>query len=172
MTRKKLSIPMEITTEEAANAALREIGTLTIKLEAIDAKADQKIGKIKEDAAIEGEEYRDRIAEIDDAIALFCKVNKHKLFTDRKSIALSYGVIGFRLSTSIKIKRTTLELIKKLFPDRVKTAVRTKEEPNKEDLKEWKDEELAQVDAAKVVEDKPFYEVNREEVNKNLMKAG
>ena len=163
---------MEITTEEAANAALREIGTLTIKIEAIDAAADQKIGKIKEEAALKGEEHRDRISELEDALALYCKVNKHQLFSDRKSIALSYGIIGFRQSTSVKIKRTTLELIKKLFPDRIKTAIRIKEEPNKDDLKEWKDEELAQVDAAKVAEDKPFYEVNREEVNKNLMKAG
>ena len=172
MTRKKLSTPMEITTAEKANAALREIGTITIKLEAIDAKADQNIGKIKEKAALDGEEHRDRITDLEDALSLFCKVNKQKIFTERKSIPLSYGVIGFRQSTSVKIKRTTLELIKKLFPDRIKTAIRVKEEVNKEDLKEWADEELAQIDAAKVPEDKPFYEVNREEVNKNLLKAG
>jgi len=172
MTRKKLSTPMEITTADEANAALREIGTLTIKLEAIDAKADQEIGKVKEKAALLGEEHRERITDLEDALSLFCKVNKHKLFNERKSIPLSYGIIGFRQSTSVKTKRTTLELVKKLFPDRIKTAIRVKEEVNKEDLKEWADEELAQVDAAKVPEDKPFYEVNREEVNKNLLKAG
>lgn len=168
--RKKLSPPMELKTTEEVNSALREIGVITMKIEAIDAKADQEIGKIKERAAKEGEEHRERITELDDAIALFLKVNKHNLFTqDKRSLPLSYGTVGFRKSTKVRTKKTTLELIKKLFADRKDTAIRNKEEPNKDILADWKDEELAAIDAAKVVEDNPYYEVNREEVNKNLM---
>ena len=85
-----------------------------------------------------------------------------------KTINLSYGNIGFRLSTKVSVKKTTLELLKKLFPQ----GLRIKEEIDKEELKTWDDSQLAQVDAAKVEQDTFFYEVNREEVNKDLMKAG
>jgi hypothetical protein len=69
----------------------------------------------------------------------------------------------------VSIKRTSLELIKKLFPGK---GIRIKEEVDKEQLNDWSDEELAQVDAAKVAQDTFFYVVNRDEVNKDLLKAG
>ncbi len=60
-------------------------------------------------------------------------------------------------------------MLKKLFDGR---GVRTKEEVDKEELKEWQDEDLAQVDAIKIIADTFFYEVNRDEINKDMLKAG
>lgn len=166
--RKRIATPQQIKNLEEANLALSEIGRLQLKLEAIDGKASEKIGKIKEDAAKSGEDARKRIEELDSALALFAEYNKTDLFRDKKTINLSYGNIGFRLSTKVSVKKTTLELLKKLFPQ----GLRVKEEIDKEELKTWEDSQLAQVDAAKVENDTFFYEVNREEVNKDLMKAG
>lgn len=159
---------MQIKSLDDANQALAEIGRLTMRLEAIDGKAAEKIGKIKEEAAKSGEEFRERIKELESALALYSEYNKGDLFKDKKSISLSYGTIGFRLSTKISIKRSTLELLKKLFGGK---GVRIKEEVDKEELKDWPDTDLAQVDAAKITQDTFFYEVNREEVNKDLMRA-
>ncbi len=122
----------------------------------------------KEQAAKDGEDARERIQELDSALALFAEYNKPELFRDKKTLALSYGNIGFRLSTKVSIKKTSLELLKKLFPNK---GVRVKEEIDKEELKTWEDSDLAQVDAAKVEQDTFFYEVNREEVNKDLLRA-
>ena len=166
--RKRIATPQQIKNLDEANLALAEIGRLQLKLEAIDGKASYKIGKIKEDAAKGGEDARKRIEELDSALALFAEYNKTDLFKEKKTINLSYGNIGFRLSTKVSIKKTTLELLKKLFPQ----GLRVKEEIDKEELKTWEDSQLAQVDAAKVEQDTFFYEVNREEVNKDLMKAG
>jgi phage host-nuclease inhibitor protein Gam len=159
---------MQIKSLDDANQALAEIGRLTMRLEAIDGKAAEKIGKIKEEAAKNGEEFRERIKELESALALFSEYNKGDLFKDKKSISLSYGTIGFRLSTKISIKSSTLDLLKKLFGGK---GVRIKEEVDKEELKDWSDTDLAQVDAAKITKDIFFYEVNREEVNKDLMRA-
>lgn len=167
-TRKRISGTMQIKSLDDANQALAEIGRLTMRLEAIDGKAAEKIGKIKEEAAKSGEEFRERIKELESALALYSEYNKGDLFKDKKSISLSYGTIGFRLSTKISIKRSTLELLKKLFGGK---GVRIKEEVDKEELKDWPDTDLAQVDAAKITQDTFFYEVNREEVNKDLMRA-
>jgi len=167
-TRKRIRTPQQIKDQDEANQALAEIGSIMLKLEAIDGAASEKIGKIKEEAAKKGEEGRERIAELDAALALYAEYNKAELFRDKKTLALSYGNIGFRLSTKIKTKATTLELLKKLFQGK---AVRIKEEIDKDTLKSWEDSDLAQVDAAKVEEDTFFYEVNREEVNKALLSA-
>jgi phage host-nuclease inhibitor protein Gam len=167
-TRKRIATPQQIKDLDEANLALAEIGKLELKLEAIDGKASERIGEIKEKAAKAGEDARNRIQELDSALALFAEYNKNELFKDKKTVPLSYGNIGFRLSTKVSTKKTTLELLKKLFPH----GIRVKEEIDKEEMKTWDDGQLAQVDAAKVEQDTFFYEVNREEVNKDLLKVG
>ena len=168
MSRKSIPSPQQIKNLDEANTALAEIGSLQLQLEAIDGKGSEKIGAIKEKMAKDGEAARQRIQELDSALALYAEYNKQELFKDKKTVPLSYGNIGFRLSTKIKTKKTTQELLKKLFGGR---GLRIKEEVDKEQLKEWTESELAQVDAAKVVEDTFFYEVNKEEVNQDMMKA-
>ncbi len=167
-TRKRITSTAQIQNLDEANLALAEIGRLTMQLEAIDGKAAEKIGKVKEDAATKGAEARERIKDLEAGLSLYAEYNKGELFKDKKSILLSYGNIGYRLSTKVSVKKVTLELLKKLFGGK---GVRIKEEVDKEELKDWNDSDLAQVDAAKVVQDTFYYEVNREEVNKNLMRA-
>jgi phage host-nuclease inhibitor protein Gam len=167
-TRKRIEGTIQIKSLDDANLALAEIGRLTMQLEAIDGKAAEKIGKIKEEAAKKGEEARNRIKDIENALTLFAEYNKGELFKDKKTIPLSYGIIGYRLSTKISIKHSTLELLKKLFGGK---GVRIKEEVDKEQLKDWDDADLAQVDAAKVTKDTFFYEVNRDEINKELIRV-
>ncbi len=169
MARKRIASPQQIKTLDDANLALSEIGTLELHLEGIDGEASQAIGKIKEKAAKAGERARHRIKELEAALALYAEYNKLELFSEKKTIELSYGTIGFRKSTKVSIKKTTLDLLKKLFPGK---GIRTKEEVDKDALAEFADEELAQVDAAKVEDDVFGYEVNRDEVNKRLLQAG
>lgn len=166
-TRTRVATPQQVKNLDEANAALAEIGTLNAKLSVIDAVATKKIGAIKEKAANDGEEARDRIRELESALSLYAEYNKLELFKERKSVPLAYGTIGYRLSTKVSIKKTTLELLKKLFPGR---GIRIKEEVDKEELKEWEDSALASVDAAKIETDTFFYEVNQEEVNADLLK--
>jgi phage host-nuclease inhibitor protein Gam len=169
MARKRITSPQQIKNLDDANAALAEIGSLELRLEKIDGEASQRIGKIKEAAASAGEESRDRIKELESALALFAEYNKAELFREKKTIELSYGEIGFRKSTKVSVKKSTIELLKKLFPGK---GIRVKEEIDKEALAEFEDGELAQVDAAKVENDVFGYKVNRDEINKRLLQAG
>jgi phage host-nuclease inhibitor protein Gam len=167
--RTRVASTAQIKDLDEANQALAEIGRLTIQIEAIDGKASEKIGKTKEEAAKAGEPARARITDLENALLNYAEYYKGELFKDKKTIPLAYGNIGYRLSTKVSIKRATLDLLKKLFNGK---GIRVKEEVDKEELKEWKDEELAQVDAVKVTHDTFFYEVNREEINKDLLKVG
>lgn len=167
-TRRRIAAPQQIKDLDDANKALSQIAEYQIRLESIDGNAAQEIGKLKERAAKEGEPFRQKIADLENALALYAEYNKQELFADKKTISLSWGDMGFRESTKVSVKKTTLELLKKLFAGR---AVRVQEAVDKNELAKFQDEELAQVDAAKVTQDAFWYEVNRDEVNKSLMGA-
>ena len=169
MARRRIARPQQVKDLDDANRALAEIGSLQVQLENIDARANEEIGKIKERAAKEGERARDRIKDLEGALSLYAEYNKAELFKDRKTVELSYGPIGFRESTKVSIKKSTLDLLKKLFGGK---AIRVKETVDKDELRTWPDEDLAQVDAAKITQDVFWYEVNREEVNKRILEAG
>lgn len=169
MARTQVKTPQDINTIEEAENALAEIGELLNKIENIDAKGDAKIGQIKAKMAADGKPHRDRIKEIQDGLSMFSKLNKQELFRDKKTVETAFGSFGFRKSTSIRTKKTTLELLAKLFSGK---GIRTKEQIDKEALAEWSDEDLAAVDAAKVSKETFGYVVNREEVNKRLLQQG
>ena len=166
MARYKPNIG-KIKTLEDANLALKEIGLLEHELEAIDGEANKKIAEIKADCAKQGEGLRKRITDLSALLGAFAEYNREELFKDRKSQKLSFGEFGYRKSTAISIKKTTLELLKKLKLDRY---IRIKEEIDKDLMAEMSDESLTQVDAVRKVKDVFFCQANREEVNKELLK--
>lgn len=151
------------------NLALRDIGLMEKELDAIDAKAAKDIAEIKTKAAKDGEELRKEIATTAAKIQAYAEYNKAELFKDKKSVDLSFGKIGFRQSTKISVKKTTLELLKKLG---FIACVRIKEECDKDAMGNMTDEDLKSVDAARKVSNDFFCEANMEEVNKDLLQRG
>ena len=153
---------------EDVNLALKDIGLAEKELDAIDAKAAKEIAEIKERAAKEGEELRKQIQETSARIAAYAEYNKAELFKDRKSVELSFGLFGYRKSTKISVKKTTLELLKKLG---FTGCIRIKEEADKDAMGNLTDEQLTSVDASRKVSNDFFCEANLEEVNKELLKS-
>ena len=154
-------------TIEDVDLALKEIGLIERELEVIDAEAHKQISEAKEKAAEKGEPLRKRIAEVSAKIGAFAEYNKDELFKDKKSIELTFGVFGFRKSTCVSVKKTTVELMQKLGLD---SFLRIKTEPDKEKMAELDDETLSQVDAVRKIKDDFFCQPNKEEVNKDLLK--
>jgi phage host-nuclease inhibitor protein Gam len=110
----------------------------------------------------QGEGIRKRIVDLSAALGAYSEYNKAELFQNRKSVDLAFGSFGYRKSTSISVKKTTLELLRKL---KLGKYIRVKEEPDKEAMGALDDETLAQVDAVRKVKDDFFCEANKEEVN-------
>jgi phage host-nuclease inhibitor protein Gam len=117
MARLKPSVK-KIETIEEANLVFKEIGLLESELEAIDIEAHKAIAEIKSRAAEDGAGKRKRVAELSGLLGAFAEYNKEGLFRDKKSVQLSFGVFGYRKSTSISVKKTTLELLRKLGLER------------------------------------------------------
>jgi phage host-nuclease inhibitor protein Gam len=157
----------KIDTRDHAKLALKEIGLLEKEREGIDSEAHKQIAEIKADAAKQGEGIRKRIADDSSLLCAYAEYNKAELFKDRKSVQLSFGSFGYRKSTSISVKKTTLELLKKL---KLAKYILVKEEPSKEAMADLDDETLHQVDAVRKVKDDFFCEADKEEINKELLK--
>ena len=157
----------KIETLEQANMVLKEIGLLGRELEGIDSEAHKRIAEIKTEAAKQGEVIRKRIVDASARLGAYASYNKEELFKDRKSVQLSFGSFGYRKSTSISIKKSTIELLKKLKLDKY---IRVKEEADKDAMSDLDDETLAQVDAVRKVKDDFFCEADKEEINKELLK--
>ena len=136
------------------------------ELEAIDAKAAKEIAEVKTKAAKDGEELRKEIAATAAKIEAYAEYNKTDLFKDKKTVDLSFGKIGFRQSTKISVKKSTLELLKKLG---FIACVRIKEECDKDAMSNLSDDDLMSVDAARKISNVFFCEANMEEVNKDLL---
>jgi len=153
---------------EDVNLALRDIGLAEKELEAIDNEANKQIAEIKTETAKKGEKLRLRIQDLSAKIAAFAEYNKADLFKDNKSVELSFGKFGWRKTTKISVKKTTLELLRRM---NLLKCIRTKEEPDKNAMAELTDEELLQVDAVRKVSDDFFCEADTEEVNKDLLQS-
>lgn len=80
-----------------------------------------------------------------------------------KTRVLTFGSVGFRLTTRILIKRVseTLQALKDL---QFTSCIRVKEEPDKEAMKALSDETLAEVGAARRTENVFGYEINQERI--------
>ena len=152
---------------DEANLVLKEIGILEKELEGIDAEAHRQIAEVKEAAAKKGQALRKRIADNSVLLKAYASYNHDDLFRDRKSVKLSFGVFGYRKSTSISVKKTTLELLKKL---KLTRCIRIKEEVDKEAMAELDDDTLTQVDSVRKIKDDFFCEADKEEINKELLK--
>jgi phage host-nuclease inhibitor protein Gam len=166
MARLKPSVK-KIETIEDANLVLKEIGLLEHELESIDGAAHKLIAEIKADAAKDGAGIRKRITDLSALLGAYAEYNREELFKERKSVQLSFDTFGYRKSTAISVKKTTLALLQKLHLDKY---IRTKAEPDKEAMAELSDEELCQVDAVRKVKDDFFCEADKEEINKDLLK--
>jgi phage host-nuclease inhibitor protein Gam len=99
---------------EDANLTLREIGLLERELESIDGSAHKQIAEIKTAAVKTGEPVRKRIADLSALPGAYAEYNSAELFRDKKTVQVSFGIFGYRKSTSISVRKTTLNLLEKL----------------------------------------------------------
>ena len=156
-----------VTTLEDVDQVLLQIAQLRLQLKRIDADAEEEINKIKELAHRQAEPIKARIAALESSITVFAEVNKDQLFDKKKSIELNFGLIGYRKSTKIRVKKTTLEKLKAMG---LMDAIIIKETPNKEVLATYPDDTLKKVDARRVVEENFWYEVKEEAITEKVGK--
>lgn len=103
------------------------------------------------------------------ALMQFALARREELFKGRKSRELTFGTIGFRVSSSLRtIKKMTWERVLGVLRERGMTnCIRIKEEVDKEALRTLGPNTLADVGCKLVQEDGFFYELNETELEGN-----
>ena len=161
MARKKPKPILHVKDLKHANAVLAEIAGVLRELRTIETEMQEKIDQIKAEAEQKAAGLKVRLKALEDGLTAFSEYNKEELFKKKKSVELTYGVLGYRKSTSISVKRDTLSLLKEHgFTE----AIKIKESVDKDVLHTWPDERLAIVNARRVVKDKFWYEIKQEEL--------
>ncbi len=147
---------------EAVDGALYEIAQRRAGIKAAEAAAEERINAVKAAAAETAAPHLARIEELERAILTFAEVHRETVFArGRKSVELQFGALGYRKSTKISVRKSTLDKLKELgFED----GIRRTEAVNKEAMQDWPDERLALVDARRQADDTFWYEVNELEI--------
>lgn len=166
MARKKPSNEFKIKSLDEVNAALGDIAQLQRRISAVEAEMNDDIDAIKAAAEAVAAQYMEKLTGLEAGIQAYAEYNKAELFRNKKSILLNFGVIGFRMSQKLKPgPKTTWKRILEILKEKgLKSAIRLKEDVNKDVLGEWSDERLESVNVQRVKKDQFWYETAGEEL--------
>lgn len=141
----------------AVDEALLRIGTLKHQLTQLEAKAEEKILKVKAELASSGGILDNEIKELERQVLVYAEENKETLFGDAKTFKLSFGDVLMRVSESLEISEETLTLCKKYGHV---NAVKIEEKLNKNVLKTFTDDQLKAVKAFREAKESFSYKLN------------
>jgi len=149
---------VEVASWRHADELVRQIALHQRTIQQFEAATARKVEQAKADMAARTKVCQDAIADCLRSLEAFATIHKAD-FEKQKSKKLNFGVLGWRKGTSIRVKKTTIELIKQVF-SRAKAAlyIHVKETVNKEALAKLTDEQLADVGARRDSKDVFFVE--------------
>lgn len=168
-TREKKTVYTGISSEQMEQA-FADYAKADARQQKITAEMDIQMAKIRE-------KWQDELAKLAetkdnafDVLQAYAMENRDELFSKRKSLETTHGIIGFRTGTpTLKTRKgftwaSVLEMLKEFLPN----YVRTKEEPAKDKLlADREDEEVAalfpKVGIAVVQDETFFVEPKKEE---------
>ncbi|MEW5833029.1 MAG: host-nuclease inhibitor Gam family protein [Campylobacterota bacterium] len=151
----------KITSLSDADSVLHQIADLKANVRKAQADADIEVNAVKEKLADQVRPMLEQIESLEKSLNVYSEYNRSELFGDKKTIELQFGLFGYRQSTSVSVKKTTLELLQKHGFDE---AISIKPTVNKEIMRSWSAERLALVDATLVVEDKFWIETKENDL--------
>lgn len=165
-TRKKPANLVHIKDLKEADNALLELAANARALQRLQDELNKRIDKLK--AQFE-EDSRDLIARseaLGNGLHAYAEHNKAELFAKRRSVELTFGTIGYRESSEVKpVPKSTWEkVLAALVKGNYDQAIRTKMEVDKEALRTFTAEELAEVGARIVPKDTFWFELKQEQL--------
>ena len=139
--------PYIVADMKEAEGAMAELAQVNRKLARIVLDTTEGIDALKKKAAQESESLNIRKKELENAIAVYARMNRGELFVGRESVELAFGVFGFRASSRIVQcdKVPTAFTLDKLEEFGFMDAIRISKEVNRDAMQNWTDEKLLTV---------------------------
>lgn len=149
MARKRVVEPSGVKTWEDANDALRQIAEAQLAVQDIEGEMNKQILGAKKAAEEQSKPHKDRIAKLERELKDF--VTEHRADMGKaKSKILTFGEVGFRLSTSVSLPRAKEkieEIIRRLKNRQMMDCIVIKEDISKEALKKYGEDTVNAVGA-------------------------
>lgn len=168
MARKRIVEAPALKSWADVDAALREIAENELTLGDIEAELNRQIIGAKKVAEQESKPHTDRIAKLESDIKAY--VEEHRAEIGKgKTKALTYGEVGYRLSTVVSIpkaKEKLEEVIRRLKARKMLDCVVTREAISKEQLKRYGRDTVEAVGAKWSQKDVFGYETYRDKVER------
>ena len=162
MARKRIIEAPSLKSWEDVNDALRQIAEATIAIGDIESEMQKQVVGAQKAAEQQSKPFKDSIATLEREIKDFVTDHRDEM-GKTKSKALTFGEVGFRLSTSISLPRAKEkleEIIRKLKARQMTDCIVVKEEVGKEALKKYGEDTVNAVGATWKQKDVFGYDLN------------
>ena len=172
MARKRIIEAPALKSWEDVNDALRQIAEAQIAPGDIESEMQKQIVGAKKAAEQQSKPYNDRVAKLEREIKDFVEDHREDM-GKAKSKVLTFGEVGFRLSTSVslpKAKEKLEEIIRRLKARQMMDCIVVEEKVSKEALKKYGEDTVAAVGATYKQKDVFGYDVYLDKLQE--IKAG
>ena len=162
MARKRVVEAPSLHSWEDVNDALRQIAEAQIALGEIQSDMQKQILGAQKVAEEQSKPLNDNVAKLEREIKSFVTDHRDEM-GKTKSMVLTFGEVGFRLSTSVSLPRAKEkleELIRRLKSRQMTDCIVVEEKVSKEALKKYSEDTVNAVGATWKQSDVFGYEVN------------
>ena len=162
MARKRVVEAPSLHSWEDVNDALRQIAEAQIALGEIQSDMQKQILGAQKVAEEQSKPLNDNVAKLEREIKSFVTDHRDEM-GKTKSMVLTFGEVGFRLSTSVSLPRAKEkleELIRRLESRQMTDCIVVEEKVSKEALKKYGEDTVNAVGATWKQSDVFGYEVN------------
>lgn len=162
MARKRVVEAPSLHSWEDVNDALRQIAEAQIALGEIQSDMQKQILGAQKVAEEQSKPLNDNVAKLEREIKSFVTDHRYEM-GKTKSVVLTFGEVGFRLSTSVSLPRAKEkleEIIRRLKSRQMTDCIVVEEKVSKEALKKYGEDTVNAVGATWKQSDVFGYEVN------------
>lgn len=162
MARKRVIEAPSLKTWEDVNDALRQIAEATIAIGDIESDMQKQTVGAQKIAEEQSKPHKDKIARLEREIKDFTVEHRDEM-GKTKTKTLTFGEVGFRLSTSISLPRAKEkleEIIRKLKARQMTDCIVVEEKVSKEALKKYGEDTVNAVGATWKQRDEFGYDLN------------
>lgn len=162
MARKRVVEAPSLHSWEDVNDALRQIAEAQIELGEIQSDMQKQILGAQKVAEEQSKPLNDNVAKLEREIKSFVTDHRDEM-GKTKSMVLTFGEVGFRLSTSVSLPRAKEkleEIIRRLKSRQMTDCIVVEEKVSKETLKKYGEDTVNAVGATWKQSDVFGYEVN------------
>ena len=158
--RKRMEEPVLKTWDEV-DAALKEIAEAENQIAILESSQNIAINALKEEFKSKSEPYKAEIKKYEAMVKEY--VTEHKTDLKGKSRELTFGKVGFRLSTKVMLPKKLDRLITLLRKNGMADCIQVEEKVNKDVLKTYEEKEIIAVGATLKKEDTFWYETKKDD---------